>query len=225
MKKTKSRPKKIKKENLSPDKIIIRVADYIPDFYRSNHQFIKCLEFIRDSDWESALQCLIKLTQEYDHYFSEDFWNGLAMIAEKFNLSQQADYCKTQIEKNATDVKFETPFGWTTVKIDNNRFEHKISSKITDDWTKKRHKRDNVEELIKTDGIYLKEDGRSGYVYYVENHKIAEVSYELDMNGYYYYFDSLNYWVYPSRIPLTEDEKSTIKKAILGQSGTNSSFH
>jgi hypothetical protein len=198
----------------SAKETINRIVDYMPDFYKTQRQFINCLDFIEHNEWGLALDSLIELTQETEHYFSEDFWSGLADSADKMNMKQQASFCRKQIDRNAKDVKFKTSFGWTTVKIDDNHFQQHISEKLKDEWANERHKKDNVLSLIDKNGIHNKSHGRTGFLYYVTNRKIAELEYELGTQGLILWFNASCKWIYPAKQDLDNIEKGDIEKAI-----------
>jgi hypothetical protein len=85
----------------------------MPDFYRTHRQFINCVEFLENREWELAFDSLIELADETEHYFSEDFWLELADYADKMDLTDKANYCRKQIKQNEEDIKSKTPFGWT----------------------------------------------------------------------------------------------------------------
>jgi hypothetical protein len=89
------------KADYSPEQSIRRLVDYMPDFYRRQRQFIDCIEFLEHREWELALDSLIELADETEHYFSEDFWLGLADSADKMGLTDKANYCRKQIKRNA----------------------------------------------------------------------------------------------------------------------------
>lgn len=103
--------KRQSKTYFSPEQPVRRLVDYIPDFYKTQRQFINCVEFLKNREWELALDSLIELADETEHYFPEDFWLGLADSAEKMNLADKANYCRKQIKRNAEDIKSKTPFG------------------------------------------------------------------------------------------------------------------
>ena len=199
------------KTDFSPEQTIRRLVDYMPDFYRTHGQFINCVEFLENREWELALDSLIELAHETEHYFSEDFWLGLADSADKMNLTDKANYCRKQIKRNVEDIKSKTPFGWTTIKFDNTHFQHHISEKLKEEWATERRGKDKVQELITKEGVHLKSHGRSGFLYITENGKIAEVEFELGMNGLILYFNSLTNWSLPTKQTLTADEKQKIK--------------
>jgi hypothetical protein len=199
------------KTDFSPEQTIRRLVDYIPDFYRSQRQFIHCLEFLEYREWELALDSLIELADESNHYFPEDFWLGLADSADKMNLTEKANYCRKQIKRNAEEIKLKTPFGWTTVKIDDTHFQHHISEKIKKGWVTERHEKDKIHELLTKEGVHLKSHGRSGFLYITDNGKIAEVEFELGTNGLILYFNNLTNWSLPTKQTLTVNEKQKIK--------------
>jgi len=186
----------------------------MPDFYRSHRQFINCVEFLENREWELALDSLIELADETEHYFSEDFWHGLSESAEKMKLTDKANYCSKQIKRNAEDIKSKTPFGWTTIKFDNTHFQHHISEKLKEEWAIKRREKDKVQEVLMKEGVHFKSQGRGGFLYISDNKKIAEVEFELGVNGIILYFNSLTHWSLPTKQTLTAEEKQKIKIAI-----------
>ncbi len=199
---------------MTPEQTIGRLVDYMPDFYKTHRQFINCVEYLDHREWPLALDSLIELTGETEHYFSEDFWLGLADSASKMGLTDQANYCRKQIKRNEQDIKSKTPFGWTTIKFDDTHFQHHISEKLKEEWATERRKKDKVEELQSKDGVHLKSHGRSGFIYVVEKNKIAEVEFELGMNGLILYFNSLTNWSLPKKQKITGDEKQKLKVEI-----------
>ena len=202
------------KTDFSPEETIRRLVDYMPEFYRTHRQFINCVEFLDNREWELALDSLIELADETEHYFSEDFWFGLADSADKMDLTDKANYCRKQIKRNEKDVKSKTPFGWTTIKFDDTNFQHHISDKLKEEWATERRGKDKVQELLTKEGVHLKSHGRSGFLYITDNGKIAEVEFELGINGLILYFSSLTNWSLPTKEALTVDEKQKIKSDI-----------
>ncbi|MBI9055534.1 MAG: hypothetical protein JEY96_17050 [Bacteroidales bacterium] len=203
------------KTDLIPEHVIRRVVDYMPDFYKTHRQYINCLEYINNREWELALDSLIELADETEHYFSEEFWIGLANSADKMKLSDKAKYCRKQIKRNARDIKSNIPFGWTTIKYDNDHFQHYISEKLKEELASERRVKDKVKELIKKDGVHLKSHGRSGFLYIAENGKIAEIEFELGVNGLILYFNNMTNWSLPIKQSITKEEKQGIKSKII----------
>ena len=197
--------------DFSPEQTIRRLVDYMPDFYKTHRRFINCVEFLDNREWELALDSLIELANETEHYFSEDFWLGLADSADKMGLTDKAKYCRKQINRNERDIKSKTPFGWTTIKFDDTHFQHHVSEKLKEEWATERREKDKVQELITKEGVHLKSHGRSGFLYITDNGKIAEVEFELGMNGLILYFSSLTNWSLPKKQTLTADDKQKIK--------------
>ena len=202
------------KTDFSPEQTLRRLVDYMPDFYRTHRQFINCVEFLENRELELALDSLIELADETEHYFSEDFWLELADAADKMVLTDKSKYCRNQIKRNEEDIKSKTPFGWTTIKFDDTHFQHHISDKLKEEWATERRGKDKVQELLTKDGVHLKSHGRSGFLYITDNGKIAEVEFELGMNGLILYFNSLTNWSLPTKQTLTVDEKQKIKSDI-----------
>jgi hypothetical protein len=199
----------------SPEQTISRLVDYMPEFYRTHRQFIDCIDFLENREWELALDSLIELADETGHYFSEEFWLGLANSADKMNLTDKADYCRKQIKRNEKEVKSKTPFGWTTIKFDDTHFQHHISEKLKEEWTTDRREKDKVQELLTKEGVHLKSHGRSGFLYITDNGRIAEVEFELGMNGLILCFNSLTNWSLPTKQTLTVDDKQKVRNDII----------
>ena len=81
------------KTDFSPEQTIRRSVEYMPDFYKTQRQFVNCVEFLENREWELALDSLIELADETGHYFSEQFWLGLADAADKMDLTEKVNYC------------------------------------------------------------------------------------------------------------------------------------
>lgn len=203
--------KRQKKTDFSPEQTIRRLVDYMPDFYRTHRQFINCVKYLDKREWELALDSLIDLADETEHYFSEDFWLGLAYASDQMGLTDKANYCRKQIKRNEKDIKSKTQFGWTTIKFDDTHFQHHISDKLKEEWATERREKDKVQDLLSKEGVHLKSHGRSGFLYITDNGKIAEVEFELGMNGLILYFNSLTSWALPTKRKLSTDEKQKIK--------------
>lgn len=199
----------------SPEQTISRLVDYMPEFYRTHRQFIDCVDFLENREWELALDSLIELADETGHYFSEEFWVELANSADKMNLTDKADCCRKQIKRNENEVKSKTPFGWTTIKFDDTHFQHHISEKLKEEWATDRREKDKVQELLTKEGVHLKSHGRSGFLYITDNGRIAEVEFELGMNGLILYFNSLTNWSLPTKQTLTVDDKQKVRNDII----------
>ena len=168
---------------LSPKDQLNYLIDYIPDFYKDQRHYINAVDYLEHSEWDLTLESLIELTEQTGHYFSEEFWERLADAAKSMKLSELSDHCSEQIDRNQQDLRSKTPFGWTTIKFDDNHFQHHIAEKIKERWIAERHSRDNVNSLLKKgDGIYLKMNERSGTLYVISEKRLAEVELELGMS-------------------------------------------
>lgn len=197
--------------DFSTEQTIKRLVAYMPDFYRTHIQFRNCTEYIENREWELALDSLIELADETEHYFSEEFWLGLANSADKMQLVAKANYCRKQIQRNENEIKTKILFGSTIVKNSDKHFQCHISEKLKEAWATKRREKDKVQKLITKEGVHLKSHGRNGFLYITDNGKIAEVEFELGMNGLILYFNSLTNWSLPTKQKLTTDEKQKIK--------------
>jgi len=205
------RSSKSDKEN--PEDFIVRVIDYMPALYKNDRQFLNSVEYAAHHEWALALDSLIELAVERGHYFSDSFWLGLADVADKFNQTENAGYCKQQVTKNKED-NVRLPFGWTSVKIDDT-FQTFISKKLQEEWRADRRKKDKIEDLKLGNGVHLKSDGRSGYLYFSQNGKLAEIELELGISALIVYFSNTTTWILPKEKPLTNSDKQMIKGEII----------
>ncbi|TXD81023.1 hypothetical protein ESY86_19405 [Subsaximicrobium wynnwilliamsii] len=198
----------------TPNQIIKNLIDYLPADYNDQRQLKDSIEFLNQNELGLALDSLIELTEETGHYFSDKYWLDLADAADKMELIKERDFCHQQIRKTETELKFKVSFGSTVEKIDDNHFQDYTSEKIKDNWAKERREKDNVEQLMNNDGLHFKSHGRNGFFYFVDKGKLAEIEYELGVNGLIIWFNSTDNWAKPSKLPLTTDEKLTIKTEI-----------
>jgi len=203
-----------KSQNLNPEGQLRYLIDYIPDFYKDQRQYINAGMFLDHCEWDLALDSLIELTDETGHYFSEEFWTELAGVANKLNLTDQANFCIKQIERNKEYLNFKTSFGITIAKIDDHNFIQYISERIKQEWANKRRDKDNIHELVKKNGVYLKSKGTNGFAYIVKDSKLAEVEFELGVKGLIIYFSNLNNWILPNKHTLKPEEKLKIRNDI-----------
>ena len=197
-----------------PATILQRLIDYTPQHYRTHSQFKDSVEYLEHQEWGLALDSLIELADESGDYFSEEFWSQLGDAADKMGLKEQADYCKVQIKRNEKEINSKTPFGWTTVKIDDTHFQHHISDKLKEQWTDERRQKDKVWSLTDKEGIHLKSKGRSGFIYLVDKGRIAEMDYELGINGLILFFEMIDHWTIPTKIKMTNEEKNEIRQRL-----------
>jgi LPS O-antigen subunit length determinant protein (WzzB/FepE family) len=115
------------------------MVDYTPNFYRTHRQFINCVEFLGNREWELALNRLI----------------GLADSVQKSYRSDKANYCSKQIKRNAEHIKSKAAFVWTTIQFDDTYFQQGISEKLEDEWATERREKDKVQELLAKNGVYF----------------------------------------------------------------------
>lgn len=198
----------------TPNQIIKNLIDYLPGVYNDHRQLTASIEFLKQNELGLALDSLIELTEETGHYFSDKYWLDLADAADQMEMIKERDFCRQQIRKTEKDLKFKVSFGSTVDKKDDTHFQHYISEKTKDKWAKERREKDNVEQLMNNDGLHFKTHGRNGFFYYVDKGRLAEIEYELGVNGLIIWFNSTNNWAKPNQLPLTTDEKLTIKTEI-----------
>ena len=186
----------------------------MPVVYNDHRQLKDSIEFLKQNELGLALDSLIELSEETGHYFSDKYWLDLADAADQMKMIKKRDFCRQQIRKTEKDLKFKVSFGSTVDKIDDTHFQHYISDKIKDKWAKERREKDNVDQLMNNDGLHFKSHGRNGFFYFVDKGRLAEIEYELGVNGLIIWFNSIDNWAKPNKLPLTTDEKLTIKTEI-----------
>jgi hypothetical protein len=203
-----------KKEAIYPLKILQRLVEYMPDEYTEQRQFINCKEYLNQNELGLALDSLIEMTSETKHYFSDEFWLEIIKAAKEMDMKSAIKYSEKQLKRNTLDLSSSSPFGWSSLKLDENHFQTFISKKLTNKWDDERRKKDEVLKDITKDGLYHKPHGRSGYIYYVRNRKLAEVNYELGSEGLIIWIDSVTGWILPEQNNFGIGEKDELKNAI-----------
>jgi|GEM_PF-743692 len=204
----------------TPETIIRMTQEYVPDYYRESRQFKDSQEFLEHNEpaLALALDSLIEMAKETNHYFSEAFWTDLADCAELMGMIQQAKYCRRQIDRNKRDLRKLTPKGWTTVKIDDSHFQHYIPAIEKNKWEADRREKDKLQDMLPVNGFYMRSHGRSGYIYYIEDGNVVEIYWEVSGVPQYdilLSFYGLKGWSYPSSIPFAASEKEVIYDKLL----------
>jgi len=183
----KSKKKEVVK---SPKEIIGHIIDYIPNNYLHHKQFVLCVGYFENMDYELVLDSLIELANETGHYFSEDFWNSISIAAYQMELKNIGKFCEQQIARNRQDISWKISFGEVIEKMDERHFVHHTAQRIKDEWDDRRRREDNVNELKGRNGVHLKSHGRSGTIYFIDGSEIFEIEYELGVAGLILYFES-----------------------------------
>lgn len=200
---------------MNPPQIFQRLMDYLPEHHTKSKIYGHIEMHMRTRQWEWALLSLIELADKSGHYFSEEYWLSLADAAKQLGKPDKETYCKAQIARNREELRMATPFGWTSIKLDNNQVQHFISNKIREEWHEARRKRDEVDQLLARDGVHQKTDGRAGRLYFVEDGRLTETEYEFGMDGLILYFAYTTHWVLPVKQALTAEERTRVKKALM----------
>ena len=188
---------------------------YIPEFYKNHKQFKNSIEFYEKKEFGLALESLVELTDETEHYFSQEFWTELSKAANTMEMNKVASYCKKQSKNTLKDLGYKLPFGWTTYKISENNFKVHISEKLKGEWKTERWKKDGIEKVLNKNGIHFSNKGRNGYIYFIENGKLIEFEWELEIGGIRLWFESENYWYLPTKSDLKKEDKLRIKNLII----------
>jgi hypothetical protein len=205
-------------QDLTPAAILRLTQEFVPEFYKGKEKFKESKDFLKHNEWGLALDTLIEMADESEHYFSEDFWLNLATCADKMQMKQQSEFCQQQIIRNEKEIGNKTPRGWTTIKIDNTHFQHHIAEIVKNKWVSERRQKDNFDKLIKIDGFHIKYYGRAGLIYYIDNGKVLEIDFEMSgvpQNGLLLYFDTLKGWTIPKNEPFALKEQSEIREKLL----------
>jgi len=117
--------------SIDPQKELQSIIDYIPDFYKDQRQCINASEFLSHHEWRLAMESLVELVDETDHYFSNEFWNKLFALASQLNLEDIKCYCLKQKARNEHDLKSHIPsYGTTVAKNSDTVFQHYYAEKI-----------------------------------------------------------------------------------------------
>ena len=114
-------------------------------------------------------------------------------------------------------LKYILPKSWTESKISESSYLTNIPNEEIDKWQIDHWKKDKVNKLIQKDGFYLKPDGRSGTIYFVEENKLCQIYFEISGVKEFdilIFFEQLNQWELPNRKVMLENEKEVIKEKL-----------
>ncbi len=202
----------------APEEIINDVIDDVPEFYKTQEQFINCKKHLDNLEPDLALQCLINMANESGHFFANNFWNMLAKAADKMKLVAEGNLCRAQIIKNQKSISWIISKGSTVCKIDDTHYNHYYSQKTLDNWDNERRIKDKLQSFINIDGFHFVNNGRDGMLYYILKGKVCEIYWE--MSGVPQYdiiisLDLIDSWALPVKQLLSESEKKSIEKDLL----------
>lgn len=202
----------------SPDAILRLTYAYIPEVYKDNTSFVESEEYFRNREWGLALKCLVEMAYESGHYFPEDFWSDLATCADKMEMTEDAEFCRTQMHRMETETDQTLPRGWTVAMADDNVSMIHVAQLLTDEWDSKRRMKDGFGRLIQEDGFHYRSYGRYGMIYYVDGGKVLEIAYE--MSGVSRYdilinWDNLKAWTIPYNKVIEQSALSAIREELL----------
>lgn len=116
--------------------------------------------------------------------------------------------------KNKT---YKLPENWTETNISTDTFVTNIPKNQIEKWALDRLRRDNVDQMIRTNGFYNKPSGRTGTIYYVEDGKLCEIGLEISGVSQYdmiIFFDLLSEWIFPVKKLMTSKEKLNIETKL-----------
>lgn len=202
----------------SMKEVLSEVAEFIPDRYKNDRQFINFQQFIEHYEWGLALESLVELADESGHFFSDAFWIDLSNCAKEMSMFSIADYCSQQILRNKTELGHSIPKGWTEQKISDTLFNTYIAEKVKNEWAAERREKDNLSSFIKVNGFHIKSHGRAGTIYYIEDEKVLEIDFEISGVKQYdilIFYDSVCNWALPSQVKISELQKSEIRERLV----------
>ena len=82
---------------LKPAAILAQIVLLIPDEYKANRQYPFCIEMLEQGEWGLALASLLDFADETGYSFSHEIWHGLAVAADKMQMSTEAKFCREQL--------------------------------------------------------------------------------------------------------------------------------
>ena len=205
-------------DNITPAATIRVILGNIPEYYKESKDFQKCMAHFELNEWGPAIECLVAMADESGHYFSDDFWFGLADAAGKMNMNTMAQYCREQSRKTKSILNWPISKGSTVHKIDDTHYKQYYAQKVYDRWDNERRIKDKLQSFIDKDGFHIQKGGRHGTIYYISNGKVCEIYWE--MSGVPQYdilisFDLVDSWALPVKQLLTEKEQQQIKTALI----------
>ena len=211
--KRKEKPNKIEIPNGNSAEIILWVLDYLPEHYSNERQVISCKDYLKNNEFGLALESLLELPNDTNHYFSDLMWDALSQASLKMNMQPQVKLCQAQKDRNKRDLKLPLIFGWTADVVADDLTNNYIAKKIKDEWDRKQKEKDGFDELIKKNGLHHRGSGRSGTLYIVLDGKVVEVYYEFT-----YEIEDLtdfDKWTYPTSEKMTESELNYVKAQVI----------
>lgn len=141
----------------------------------------------------------------------------LAQIADKLMLPARARYCISQLRKAQQESGCQTPFGWTTVKLDDTHYEHHIAESIKEGWAAKRRQKDKLERMLRLDGFHQRSHGRGGMIYYIQQGRVLEIEYDIAGGNKFdliIYLEEATHWALPVKQELLLKQKEEIREAL-----------
>lgn len=202
---------------VSVQELLQQQLDLIPDYYKFQPQFTRSVEHLGRDEFASVLEDLIALAVESGHYFSEHYWEALAQVADRLKLPARARHCIGQLRKANREIGSQTPLGWTTVKLDDTHYQHYIAESIKERWDSERRRKDKVAKMRERNGFCMRSHGRAGMIYYVQNGRVLEISYDIaggKNNDYIIYFEKATHWALPVRQAVLPEERALIREQL-----------
>jgi hypothetical protein len=189
----------------------------LPENYETHRQYVAAVDYIGAHKWQLALDSLAGLADETGHYFSDDFWYGLAEAADKMGLAGQSAYCRAQPQKTKAVLGWTPGAGTTLEKISDTQYKQHVSRKAQQGRDDERRKKDGLPGFIHKEGFHMPGNGRGGTLYYVRDRKVGEIYWEISGVPQYDLLiavNSVNHWALPAPQTMTEAEKQKLRDEL-----------
>lgn len=106
---------------------------------------------------------------------------------------------------------------WVGNSTSENEYWAELSKMENNKWQIDQWKKDKVNKLIKKEGFHIKEYGRTGTIYYVEENKLCQIFFEISGVKQFdilIYFEQLKQWELPLKKNLSDNEIEKIKEKL-----------
>lgn len=197
------------------ENLLKQSVDFIPSHFRNSQTYANVIEFLSHNQLALALKSLIKLGDQPNFYFNNDFWIELGQVATRLNMPEEYAICQQKLEANKVNniVLYK---GIVIEKISEDTYKHYISDYLNNEKNEERRTKDGLAEIKSVNGFHMRSYGREGTIYYIINKRVCEIKYQQSRQhgGIIIYTYSYEYWVLPIRQRLSDAEKETVRKEI-----------
>lgn len=214
-----------KKKNAAPAELSSHVSfeenllkqsvDFIPSHFRNTQTYANVIEYLSHNQLALALKSLVKLGDQPNFYFNNDYWIELSQAATRLNLPEEYAICQRKLDDNKINniVLYK---GIVIEKVSDDTYKHYISDYLNNEKNEERRTKDGLAEIKAVNGFHMRSYGKEGTIYYIINKRVCEIKYQLSrVSGCItIYRYSYEYWVMPIRQRLSDAEKETLRKEI-----------